>query len=157
MRISSEARCEAWNWLMAMPEQIASIASRRDADYAKMFMDDLANRLNNRVQLTTDGHKAYLNAIENAFGNQIDYAQLVKLYGAAPESAKGLYSPAKCTGIKKTAKIGEPDEKLVSTSYAERQKPHDADAHAPVHPADERLLEKVRKPLPYGRALYRLV
>ncbi|MGO8953057.1 MAG: IS1 family transposase [Rhodomicrobium sp.] len=93
----------------------------RDADYAKLFMDDLADRLSNRVQLTTDGHKAYLNAIENAFGNEIDYAQLVKLYGTAPESAKGRYSPAQCTGIKKTAKIGNPEEKHVSTSYAERQ------------------------------------
>jgi IS1 family transposase len=92
----------------------------RDADFAKLFMDDLADRLNNRVQLTTDGHKAYLSAIENAFGNELDYAQLVKLYGAAPESAKGRYSPAQCTGIKKTSKIGNPDEKHVSTSYAER-------------------------------------
>jgi hypothetical protein len=67
----------------------------RDADYGKMFIDDLADRLNNRVQLTTDGHKAYLNGIENAFGGEIDYAQLVKLYGAAAENAKGRSSPAK--------------------------------------------------------------
>ncbi len=93
----------------------------RDADYAKLFMDDLAARLNGRVQMTTDGHKAYLQAIEGAFGNEIDYAQLVKLYGASPESANGRYSPAQCTGIKKTAKIGNPEEKHVSTSYAERQ------------------------------------
>jgi hypothetical protein len=93
----------------------------RDADYAKLFMDDLAARLNHRVQLTMDGHKAYLKAIENAFGNQIDYGQIVKLFGAAPESAKGRYSPAQCTGIKKTAKIGNPEERHVSTSYAERQ------------------------------------
>jgi IS1 family transposase len=93
----------------------------RDADYAKLFMDDLATRLNSRVQMTTDGHKAYLSAIEGAFGNEIDYAPLVKLYGAAPESAKGRYSPAECTGIKKTAKIGKPRERDISTSYAERQ------------------------------------
>ena len=93
----------------------------RDAEFAKLFMDDLAARLNSRVQMTTDGHKAYLNAIEGAFGAEIDYAQLVKMYGAAPESAKGRYSPAECTGIKKTAKIGKPEEKHVSTSYAERQ------------------------------------
>jgi hypothetical protein len=84
-------------------------------------MDDLATRLNNRVQMTTDGHKVYLKAIEGAFGHDIDYAQLVKLFGAAPESAKGRYSPAQCTGIKKTAKIGSSKEKHVSTSYAERQ------------------------------------
>lgn len=115
---------DVWTWtsICADTKLICNwFVGGRDADYAKLFMDDLADRLNNRVQLTTDGHKAYLNAIENAFGNEIDYAQLVKLYGAAPESAKGRYSPAKCTGIKKTAKIGDPDEKLVSTSYAERQ------------------------------------
>lgn len=93
----------------------------RDAEFAHSFMDDLASRLNNRVQLTTDGHKAYLNAVEGAFGNDIDYAMLVKMYGASPDSAKGRYSPAECTGIKKTAKIGKPDAKHVSTSYAERQ------------------------------------
>jgi hypothetical protein len=84
-------------------------------------MDDLAARLNTRVQMTTDGHKAYLQAIEGAFGNEIDYVQLVKIYGAAPESAKGRYTPAECTGIKKTPKIGKPKEKDISTSYAERQ------------------------------------
>ncbi len=84
-------------------------------------MDDLASRLNGRVQLTTDGHKAYLQAIEGAFGAEIDYGQLVKIFGAAPETAKGRYSPADCTGIKKTAKIGDPDENKISTSYAERQ------------------------------------
>ncbi len=86
-----------------------------------MFMDDLADRLSSRVQLTTDGHKAYLSAIEGAFGNEIDYAHLVKLYGAAPESAKGRYSPAECTGIKKTPKIGSPKNEDISTSYVERQ------------------------------------
>ncbi len=114
---------DVWTWtsICADTKLICNwFIGGRDADYAKLFMDDLADRLNNRVQLTTDGHKAYLNAIENAFGNEIDYAQLMKLYGAAPESAKGRYSPAKCTGIKKTAKIGNPDEKNVSTSYAER-------------------------------------
>ncbi len=115
---------DVWTWtsICADTKLICNwFVGGRDADCAKLFMDDLADRLNNRVQLTTDGHKAYLNAIENAFGNEIDYAVLVKLYGAAPESAKGRYSPAKCTGIKKTAKIGNPKEKLVSTSYAERQ------------------------------------
>jgi len=114
---------DVWTWtsICADSKLICNwFIGGRDADYAKLFMDDLADRLNNRVQLTTDGHKAYLNAIENAFGNEIDYAQLVKLYGASPESAKGRYSPAQCTGIKKTAKIGNPDEKKVSTSYAER-------------------------------------
>ena len=75
----------------------------------------------NRVQLTSDGHKAYLEAVEGAFGADVDYAQLVKIYGAAPESAKGRYSPADCTGIKKTKIEGKPDMAYVSTSYVERQ------------------------------------
>lgn len=93
----------------------------RDAEYAKEFMDDLASRLNHRVQMTTDGHKAYLSAIDGAFGVDVDYAQLVKVFGAAPETAKGRYSPADCTGIKKKTITGKPDAKHVSTSYAERQ------------------------------------
>ncbi len=93
----------------------------RDADYAKLFMEDLASRLNNRVQMTTDGHKAYLQAVEGAFGADIDYAQLVKVFGAAPEASKGRYSPAECAGVKKKVKIGNPDEAKISTSYAERQ------------------------------------
>jgi IS1 family transposase len=115
---------DIWTWtsICADSKLICNwFVGGRDADYAKLFMDDLASRLNNRVQMTTDGHKAYLQAIEGAFGSEIDYAQLVKMFGAAPESAKGRYSPAQCTGIKKTAKIGSPDEKKVSTSYAERQ------------------------------------
>jgi IS1 family transposase len=115
---------DVWTWtsICADSKLICNwFVGGRDADYAKLFMDDLASRLNNRVQLTTDGHKAYLQAIEGAFGSEIDYAQLVKLFGAAPESRKGRYSPAECTGIKKTPKIGNPKEKYVSTSYAERQ------------------------------------
>ncbi len=92
----------------------------RNAEFANIFMQDLADRLAHRVQMTTDGHKAYLNAIEGAFGADIDYAQLIKLFGSTPESAKGRYSPATCTGIKKKNRIGSPDEKHVNTSYAER-------------------------------------
>jgi len=89
--------------------------------YANEFMQDVAGRLTSRVQLTTDGLKAYLSAVEGAFGADVDYAQLVKLYGNAPESAKGRYSPADCTGIKKTRVEGNPDRAHVSTSYVERQ------------------------------------
>jgi Helix-turn-helix domain len=112
----------AWTSICADSKLICNwFVGGRDAGYAKLFMDDLASRLNNRVQMTTEGHKAYLQTVEGAFGAEVDYAQLVKLYGAAPESTKGRYSPAQCTGTKKTAKIGDPDEKLVSTSHAERQ------------------------------------
>ena len=92
----------------------------RGAEAAKMFMDDLASRLKNRVQLTTDGHKAYLEAVEGAFGGNVDYSQLVKLYGPAPEQEK-RYSPPGCNGTKKTRIQGRPDKHHVSTSYVERQ------------------------------------
>lgn len=84
-------------------------------------MDDLRDRLANRVQLTSDGHRAYLEAVEGAFGGDVDYAQLVKLYGAVSESAKGRYSPAECIGARKERIEGSPDPKHISTSFAERQ------------------------------------
>ena len=93
----------------------------RDSDYAMGLIDDLRQRLAGRVQLTTDGHKAYLEAVEGAFGADVDYAMLVKLYGAAPESAKGRYSPAECVGARKEPIEGTPDPKHISTSYVERQ------------------------------------
>lgn len=93
----------------------------RDSDAAIIFMDDLQSRLAGRVQLTSDGHKAYLEAVEGAFGGDVDYAQLVKIYGASSDSAKGRYSPAECTGARKERIEGNPDMKHVSTSFAERQ------------------------------------
>jgi hypothetical protein len=72
------------------------------------------------AQLTSDGHKAYLEAVEGSFGADVDYAMLVKMYGPSSESAKGRYSPAECTGCKKTVIEGKPDKKHISTSYVER-------------------------------------
>ena len=92
----------------------------RDGECAMWFMDDLRSRLANRVQLTSDGHYAYLDAVEGAFGGDIDYAVLVKLYGTAPEAVKGRYSPAQCIGARKDRVEGNPDPKHVSTSYVER-------------------------------------
>jgi IS1 family transposase len=96
------------------------LVGTRDVGCATEFIQDLAARLSNRVQLTTDGHKPYLNAVEDAFGADIDYAMLVKIYGADATEEK-RYSPAVCTGCKKTAITGEPDAKHISTSYVERQ------------------------------------
>lgn len=93
----------------------------RDAGAAYHFMHDLADRLANRVQLTTDGHKAYLNAVLDAFDAKIDYAILVKIYGKAPEGAEVRYSPAQCMGTRVAVQTGRPDRNHVSTSYAERQ------------------------------------
>jgi hypothetical protein len=86
-----------------------------------VFMDDLRSRLANRVQLTSDGHRAYPEAVEGAFGGDVDYAMLVKLYGPSSEGAKGRYSPAECIGARKERIEGRPDPKHISTSYAERQ------------------------------------
>jgi hypothetical protein len=83
-------------------------------------VDDVAARVANRIQLSSDGHRAYLEAVEGAFGADVDYAMVNKIYGAAPESAKGRYSPADCIGIKKDRIEGNPDMKHVSTSYSER-------------------------------------
>jgi IS1 family transposase len=91
----------------------------RDAECAKMFMDDLASRLANRVQLTTDGHRVYLTAVEAAFAGDIDYAMLVKIYESTQEETR--YSPAKCTGSDRKRITGNPDPKHISTSYVERQ------------------------------------
>jgi len=93
---------------------------RRDAANATVFMKDLASRLANRVQLTTDGHKMYLSAVEDAFGGEIDFSQIVKLYGNTPES-EVRYSPAECTGIEIHTIEGNPEREHVSTSYVERQ------------------------------------
>ncbi|WP_431285885.1 IS1 family transposase [Humitalea sp. 24SJ18S-53] len=114
---------DVWTWtaLDADSKLILSwLVGGRDAGYATEFMQDVADRLANRVQLTTDGHKAYLEAVEGAFGADVDYSQLIKLYGDAPGPA-GRYSPADCTGIRKVRIEGNPDKRHVSTSYVERQ------------------------------------
>jgi IS1 family transposase len=92
----------------------------RSGDAAAYFISDLAARLANRVQLTTDGHKAYLRAVEDAFGADIDYAMLIKLYGPDP-SAERRYSPPVCIGTDTEVITGDPDPALISTSYVERQ------------------------------------
>ena len=104
-------------------------------------MQDLAGRLASRVQLTSDGHRAYLTAVEDAFGSGIDYAMLVKHYGDAPEGQR-RYSPAVCTGASKMTVSGNPDKANISTSYVERPEPDDADVDAPDDSVDERLLKE---------------
>lgn len=92
---------------------ISWMVGRRDAGFASEFLQDVAGRMSNRVQLTTDGHKMYLNAVIDAFADQIDYAQLVKIYGTDPEGAR-TYSPAQCLGIKREIVLGNPDPDHVS-------------------------------------------
>lgn len=115
---------DVWTWTALDAESkliVSYYVGDRSGQSAIALMDDLCGRLANRVQLTTDGHKAYLEAVEGAFGGDVDFAQLVKLYGDIPESHKGRYSPAECTGTKKLRVEGDPDIKHVSTSYVERQ------------------------------------
>jgi IS1 family transposase len=110
-----------WTAICADSKLIPSwFVGRRDYESAKVFIDDLAGRLAHKVQLTTDGHKAYLQAVEDAFGRDIDYVMLIKLYGNTSEGEK-KYSPAECTGAIKERIEGNPDMKHVSTSYVERQ------------------------------------
>ncbi|HXZ95315.1 MAG TPA: IS1 family transposase [Dehalococcoidia bacterium] len=92
----------------------------RNADYAYAFLKDLQGRLASRTQLTTDGHKMYLQAVGDVFGSDIDYAMLVKFYGYDP-AGEARYSPAKCIGTDKLIIQGNPDNSKVSTSYVERQ------------------------------------
>jgi IS1 family transposase len=113
---------DVWTWTAIDADtklMVSYFVGDRSGQSAIILMDDLRGRLSNRVQLTTDGHKAYLEGVEGAFGGDVDYAQLVKIYGETP-GPKGRYSPAECTGIKKIRVEGDPDEKHVSTSYVER-------------------------------------
>lgn len=115
---------DVWTWTAIDADSkliISYLVGGRDSEYAMGLIDDLRQRLANRVQLTTDGHKAYLEAVEGAFGSDVDYAMLVKLYGTAPEAARGRYSPAECIGARKERIEGKPDPKHISTSYVERQ------------------------------------
>jgi len=114
---------DLWIWLVLDADSkliVSYHCGGQDAGYAHEVIQDAASRIANRVQLTTDGHKAYLTAVEDACGANVDYDQLVKLFSDAPHPP-GRYSPAECTGIRKTRIEGRPDEKHISTSYVERQ------------------------------------
>lgn len=114
---------DVWTWTALDADTkliISYFVGDRSSESAIILMDDLRDRLSNRVQLTTDGHRAYLEAVEGAFGADVDYAQLVKLYGPTI-AAPGRYSPAECIGAKKQRVEGNPDIEHVSTSYVERQ------------------------------------
>ena len=114
---------DVWTWTAIDADSklvISWCIGGRDSYTGLAFMQDVARRLAQRVQLTTDGHKAYLSAVERSFGDNIDYAMLQKLYGSEPEQ-EVRYSPAICTGVKVEKVQGQPDPKHVSTSYVERQ------------------------------------
>jgi IS1 family transposase len=114
---------DVWTWVGIDADTklvVSYLVGGRGADWAKDFMQDCASRIKNRVQITTDGHKAYLEAVESAFGADVDYAQLQKIYGASLEN-ETRYSPAVCIGCEMKQVSGNPDPKYVSTNYVERQ------------------------------------
>jgi IS1 family transposase len=116
---------DVWTWvaLDADTKLVPSyLLGNRDRGTAEIFMKDLASRLANRVQLTSDGHKTYLSAVPGAFGEDVDWGVLMKLYGDAPGSGPDRrYSPGECIGAEKHTRIGNPDPEKISTSYVERQ------------------------------------
>lgn len=116
---------DVWTWVALDADTkliISHLVGARDAMHAAHFIADVASRLANRVQMTTDGLKVYLEAVEGAFGGDIDYAMLVKQYGNVPgNTAEARYSPGECTGTRKEVITGDPETKHISTSFIERQ------------------------------------
>jgi IS1 family transposase len=115
---------DVWTWtaIDADTKLIVSYTlGQRGAETAHQFMQDVASRLSTRIQLTTDGHRVYADAVEGAFGADIDYAMLVKIYGASNDSPESRYSPATCIGCRTGVLAGDPDPNHISTSFVERQ------------------------------------
>jgi IS1 family transposase len=119
----AEGAGDCWTWTAIDADTkliISYMLGDRGATTARDFMEDVAGRIINRIQLTTDGHRVYAEAVENAFGCEIDYAMLVKIYGASNDG-ESRYSPATCIGCRTGVLSGNPDPKHISTSYVERQ------------------------------------
>jgi IS1 family transposase len=115
---------DTWTWVGLDADSklvVSYLVGGRDAGWAMDFMEDCSSRIRGRVQITTDGHKAYLEAVEGAFGMDCDYAMLIKIFGAPSTEEQRRYSPAKCIGCDMKVVSGDPDPKHVSTSYVERQ------------------------------------
>lgn len=123
-KAAPEGAGDVWTWTAIDADtklMVSYFVGDRGAESAMILMDDLRSRLANRVQLTTDGHRAYLEAVEGAFGADVDFAQLVKLYGElGGNSPERRYSPAQCNGAIKRRVEGNPDIDHVSTSHVER-------------------------------------
>lgn len=115
---------DTWTWiaLCADTKLVPSFhVGKRDSVHAYWFINDLKSRLAGRIQLTSDGFAPYLQVVEDAFGTDIDYSMLIKLYGKQVQHTEVRYSPPPCIGTRKKRIIGKPDRKLVSTSFIERQ------------------------------------
>ena len=112
-----------WTWTAIDADSkliISYTLGNRGAETAKAFIQDAASRISNRIQLTTDGHRVYADAVEDAFGSEIDYAMLVKIYGASNDNPESRYSPATCIGCRTGVFSGSPDPEYISTSFVER-------------------------------------
>jgi IS1 family transposase len=119
-----EGRGDVWTFVAIDVESRmvpAYLVGQRDGYTADAFVEDLASRLNTRTQLSSDGLAAYADAVERGFGAEVDYGQIVKIYGAAEIADQRRYSPAKLTEVRKKSLVGNPDSRLISTSYIERQ------------------------------------
>src|SRR5262249_16958784 len=115
---------DLWTWtaICADTKLVPSwFVGRRDAEHAHAFLTDLSNRLANRVQLTSDGHRAYLDVVDDVMHQNVNYAMLVKIYGMAREGAQHRYSPTECIGARRHQILGNPDPDHIITSYVERQ------------------------------------
>jgi IS1 family transposase len=115
---------DVWTWIAIDADTKLVpcwLVGKRDSECAIEFVNDLARRLRHRVQITSDGHRPYIVAIENAFGSEVDYAMLIKIYGKSPLEADTRYSPPMCLGTETKIMSGDPDMNHVSTSYVERQ------------------------------------
>lgn len=114
---------DVWTWTAIDADSklmVSWLIGRRNATAATRFMKDVASRISTRIQLTSDGHSAYFQAVEEAFKRQVDYAMLIKLYGEDPDAQEHRYSPAKCVGTRKEERIGRPDPAHISTSFVEK-------------------------------------
>lgn len=123
-KAAPEGAGDTWTWTALDSDSKLMVSwwcGDRTVDTGVPFMRDLQSRLANRIQLTSDGHGAYLYSVRKGFGDGVDFAQLIKIYRETGETVRGRYSPAECIGTKTNVIIGSPDEKYISTSHAERQ------------------------------------
>ena len=155
-----DAAGDVWTWTGIDSDTkllVSWLVGGRDSDSAVDFMDDLRGRLANRVQLSTDGHSAYLEAVEGAFGGYVDYAQLVKLYGQPSESEQRRYSPAHCIGTQAQAYCWEPESGRAEHVTRRAPQLNDANVHATLHPVDQCFLQEAGESHILGRSVRRLV
>ena len=146
---------DVWTWtaIDADTKLVPSwLVGSRDGDAAKTFIGDLAARLANKVQLTSDGHKPYLEAVEQAFGADIDYAMLQKIYGNVGRRPAAATARRSASAARSRVIEGAPRSAAHLDQLRRASEPHDAHAHAPVHATDQRLLEEGREPRACGRA-----